>query len=88
MLSSGRLASPSALFWKKAGVEAYASPKSGREARASSGISARATCYARACVEIKFQAPHAIDTILSPQLHLLDGVEVHEGLRNNSHFSG
>jgi len=28
------------------------------------------------CVEIKVQAPHAIDAILSPQLQLLDGVEV------------
>ena len=27
---------------------------------------------------------HAIDATLSPKLHLLDGVEVHEGLRNNS----
>ena len=34
-------------------------------------------------MEIKFQAPHAIDATSSPQLHLLDGVEVHEGLRNN-----
>ena len=28
------------------------------------------------CVEIKFQAPHAIDAMVSSQLHLLDGVEV------------
>ena len=33
---------------------------------------------------IKFRAPHAIDATSSPQLHLLDGVEVHEGLGNNS----
>ena len=30
------------------------------------------------------RTPHAIDAMFSPQLHLLDGVEVHEGLRNNS----
>ena len=30
------------------------------------------------CVEIKFRAPHAIDAMVSPQLRLLDGVEVHE----------
>ena len=34
--------------------------------------------------EIKVQAPHAIDAMLSPQLRLLDGVEVHEGLCNSS----
>ena len=32
------------------------------------------------CVEINFQAPHAIDATVSPELHLLDGVELHEGL--------
>tara|TARA_B100000609_G_scaffold160597_1_gene132252 strand:- start:193 stop:366 length:174 start_codon:yes stop_codon:yes gene_type:complete len=31
-----------------------------------------------ACVAIKFRAPHAIDAMVSPQLRLLDGVEVHE----------
>ena len=36
------------------------------------------------CVKIKFQAPHAIDAMVSSQLHLLDGVEVHKGLRNSS----
>ena len=36
------------------------------------------------CVEIKFQAPHAIDATLSPSLCLLDGVEVHKGLHNSS----
>ena len=29
-----------------------------------------------------FWVPHAIDASSSPQLHLLDGVEAHEGLRN------
>ena len=32
----------------------------------------------------QFQVPHAIDAMLSPRLHLLDGVEVHEGLRTIS----
>ena len=36
------------------------------------------------CVEIKFRTPNAIDATSSPQLDLLDGVEVHEGLGNNS----
>jgi hypothetical protein len=27
-------------------------------------------------VEIKYRAPHAIDATLSPQLHLLDGVQI------------
>ena len=31
-----------------------------------------------------FWVPHAIDASSSPQLHLLDGVEVHEGPRNSS----
>ena len=30
----------------------------------------------RGCVEIKFQAPHAIDAMLFPQLCLLGGVEL------------
>ena len=32
------------------------------------------------CVEIKCQALHAIDAMLSLELRLFDGVEVHEGL--------
>ena len=31
-------------------------------------------------MEIKLQAPHAIDATLSPQPRLLDGVEVHDNL--------
>jgi hypothetical protein len=34
-----------------------------------------ATTICATCVEIKLQAPHAIDATLSPELHLLDGVE-------------
>ncbi len=34
------------------------------------------TVYVWRCVEIKFRTPHAIDATSSPQLHLLDGVEI------------
>ena len=37
-----------------------------------------------ACVEIKFQAPHAIDATSSPWPRRLDGAEAHEGPRNIS----
>ena len=35
-------------------------------------------------MEIEFQAPHAIDAMLSPWPRRLDGVEAHEGPRNIS----
>ena len=35
-------------------------------------------------MEIKFQAPDAIDAMLFTELRLLDGVEAHEGLGNRS----
>ena len=38
-------------------------------------LAENATTICATCVEIKFQAPHAIDATLSPELHLLDGVE-------------
>ena len=34
-------------------------------------------------MEIKFRTPNAIDATSSPQLDLLDGVEVHEGYPNS-----